>query len=196
MSYVLEDGTGSGNRAKVDERNKLKVAGITESEAIFATSQGDGYNVNTGYMTITGDATLAYIKNNDDKIMVIDAIAIGSKDGNAVYSDDPHITIYRNPTGGNLITEALPVAQNQNRNFGSNNVLNGLAYKGKVGGNISGGNEIATLQLNAGSRNFFTIDFFLPKGSSMAVDLTSNITSGSSDYYLAFIVYFLDPAIF
>ena len=196
MSYVLEDGTGSGNRAKVDERNKLKVAGITESEAIFATSQGDGYNVNTGYMTITGDGALAYIKNNDDKIMVIDAIAIGSKTGDAVYSDAPHITIVRNPTGGSVITEAVPTDQNQNRNFGSNNTLNGLAYKGGTGKASTGGNDIATLQLSPGSRSFFTIDFFLPKGASMAVDLTSNITGGSADYYLAFVVYFIDPEIF
>lgn len=196
MSTTILDGTGQGYKVRVDSRNKLKISGVTESEAIFATSSGDGYNLNTGYFSITGDSTLAYIKNNDDKIMVIDAIAIGSRDGTAVYSDDPYITLIKNPTGGDLITDATPLAQNQNRNFGSSNVFNGESYKGKVGGTITGGNEIATLQVSSGNRNFYTVDFFLPKGSSMGVNLIAPITSGASDYYLAFIVYFLDPTVF
>ena len=192
MSMTILDGTGSGNKARVDKRNKLRVAGIFEDEAIFSASNGDAYNINTGYFSVTADATLGYIKNNDDRIMVVDAIAVGAK-GGATYSDSPFLTVVRNPTNGDLITDETPVAQNGNRNFGSNNEFNGNAFRGKTGGTITGGDNVATLQLSTPpTRNFFTIDFFLPKGSSIGVSLTAPITGGTAEYYLAFIVHFLD----
>lgn len=191
MSITILDGTGSGNKARVDNRNKLRVAGIFEDEAIFSASKGDAYNINTGYFSVTADATLGYLKNNDDKIMVVDAIAVGAR-GGATYSDQPYITIIQNPTGGDLITDATPVSQLENRNFGSNNEFNGDAFRGKTGGTITGGNGTATLQLGTVGRSFFTIDFFLPKGSSIGVSLTAPITGGAAEYYLAFIVHFLD----
>lgn len=196
MSFSITDGAGSGVKVKVDARQKLKIAGVTESESIFSTSQGDGYNINTGYISISGDSGLAYLKNDSDKILVVDSIAIGSRDG-ATYSNKPYITILRNPTGGTVISEAVEMPQNANRNFGSSNTFNGKAYKAAASGKtITGGNEIATLQLNTSARSFFTIDFFLPKGSSIGVNLTAEMSAGAADYYLAFICYLLDPDIF
>lgn len=190
---LIDDGKGDGYKARVDSNKRLHSQSVIESEALHAAEIGDAYNLNTGLISITGDATLMYIKNNEDQDLIIEAIAIGSFEG-ITHSDDPYITLVRNPTGGDLISDATAVSMNQNRNFGSNKTLTADAYKGKVSGTLTGGNDIAILQVTPGGRSFYTIDFVLPKGASMGVKITANVTSGSANWYGAFIAYLKDDA--
>jgi len=182
----IEDGKGSGKEAQVDSQNRLRTHSVTESESLHASEEGTSYNLNTGLISISGDATLMYYKNTGTKDFVVEAIATASFDG-ITYSDKPYITLIRNPTGGDLITDATPLGLNQNRNFGSTETISGLTYKGKVGGTVTGGDDIALLQTSASGRSFFTINFVLPKGSSMAIKLTANVSSGSADFYCAIV---------
>ena len=189
----IDDGTGKGFQAKVDLNNRVHTQSIIESESLHSAETGDAYNLNTGLISITGDASLMYIKNEEDKDLVVEAIALGSFEG-ITHSDDPYITLVRNPTGGDLISDATAISMNQNRNFGSTKSLTGDIYKGKVSGTITGGNDAAILQVTSGSRSFYTINFLLPKGSSIAIKLTANVSSGSANYYCAVICYLKDPA--
>lgn len=182
----IGDGTGQGKFAKVGPKNRLHVHSVAEPEAVQSASEGNAYNINTGLISITADATLLYFKNNEDKDFVVEAVALGSFEG-ITHSDDPYITLSRNPTGGDLITDATAVSMNQNRNFGSSKVLDADAYAGKVGGTVTGGNDIAILQVTPGGRSFYTINFIIPKGNSVAIDLTANVSSGSANYYAAII---------
>jgi hypothetical protein len=192
MSLVIKDGTGKGNTQKVDANNRAHTQAVTESEALHASESGDAYNINTGNIALTGDGTLAYIKNNEDKDLVIEALAFGN-DGQGTHSYNPRYTIIRNPTGGDLISDATAVSMNQNRNFGSNKTLTADAYKGKVSGAITGGNDIAILEGTSDGRDFFTINFVLPKGSSIAVKYTANLSSGTAGVYAAIVAYLKDP---
>lgn len=187
----IEDGTGDGKSAKVDSNKRLHVQAITEAEAVQAAELGDSYNLNTGLISITGDATLIYLKNNEDKDIVVEALALGSFEG-ITHSDDPYITIVRNPLAGDLISDATAISMNQNRNFGSTKTLLADAYKGKVSGTVTGGNDAAILQVTPGGRSFYTINFILPKGASMAVKLTANVSSGTANYYAAVICHLKD----
>lgn len=189
----IEDGTGQGLFARIDENNRLHVHAVQVTEVVHAAELGLAYNINTGQISITGDATLIYLKNNETKDLVISAIAVGN-DGGATYSTRPLITVVRNPTGGDLISDATPVDMNQNRDFGSSRVLNVDVYKGKVGGTLTGGNDIAVIQSTTGGRDFFTLDFILPEGKSIGLTYDSNISSGTSQIYVAFIGYLRDPA--
>lgn len=182
----IDDGTGSGKQVKVDTKNRLRTHSTTEPEPMFATIEGDGYNLNTGLISITADATILYLKNNEDRDFEIEAIAVGAFEG-ITHSDDPYITIIRNPTGGDLISDATAISMNQNRNFGSNKVLTVDVFKGKVGGTVTGGNDIAILQVSPGTRSFFSINWILQKGSSIGIKLTANVSSGSANYYIAII---------
>jgi hypothetical protein len=188
----LQDGTGSGNEAKVDNNNRLHIQSVSETEALHAAELGNAYNINTGLISITADATLIYLKNNEDEDLVVESIAIGSFEG-ITHSDDPYITIIKNPTSGDLIADATAVSINENRNFGSSKSLTGDAYKGKVSGTITGGNDAAILQVAPATRSFYNVDFILPKGSSIAIKLTANVTSGTANYYAAIICYIKDP---
>jgi hypothetical protein len=183
----IEDGLGSGRQAKVDSQRRLSVQAVSEAESVHSTEAGTSYNLNTGLISITADATLMYYKNTGEKDFVIEAIALGSFEG-ITHSDDPYITIVRNPTGGDLITDATTAGVlNQNRNFGASDTLSGLFYKGKVGGTLTGGDDIAILQATPGARSFYTINFILTKGDSIGVKLNANVSSGSANWYSAII---------
>lgn len=188
MSDIIKDGSGNGYGLKVDSQNRAHVQSVAVPETFNAALVGDAYNINTGLITISGDATLVYIKNNEDRDLIIEAVALGSFEGIS-HSNDPYITLVRNPTGGDLIDDGTAVAMNQNRNFGSSNTLAIDAYKGKVGGTLTGGNDIAILQATPGGRSFYTINFALQKGATVGVKLTANVTSGSASWYAAIICY-------
>jgi hypothetical protein len=189
MGNPIKDGTGDKYSAKVDSDNRLRVQAVSECETLDAANKGDAYNLNTGLISITGDATLIYFKNTDaDNDFIITGIALGSFEG-ICHSDDPYITLVRNPIAGDLISDGTAVAMNQNRNFGSSNTLTANIYKGKVGGTLTGGNNIAILQATPGGRSFYTINFLIPQGSSLGITLTANRSSGTANWYAALIGY-------
>jgi len=188
---IINDGTGDGNDAKVDANNRLHTLSIAESEALHAAEQGDGYNLNTGLVAVSANSALMYIKNNENQDIVVEAVAIGSFEG-ITHSDDPYITLIRNPSTGTLISGATDVDMKQNRNFGSSKILVADVYKGASGNTVTDGDDIAILQVTPGGRSFYSIDFVLPKGSSLAIELTANISSGSANYYVAIICHLKD----
>lgn len=184
----IEDGKGSGRDAQVDDQNRLRTHAVTEDESLHASEEGNAYNLNTGLVSLSADTAIMYYKNTGEKDFVVEAIAIGSFDG-ITHSNDPYLELIRNPTGGTLISDANTTGVlNQNRNFGSSNSLSGLFYGASASGKtVSGGETIALLQATAGSRSYYGINFVLPKGSSMAVNVKLNASSGSANWYAAII---------
>lgn len=189
----LEDATGGGYGWKIGSDNRGQVRAVTEVEVVHNGESGLAYNFNTGYVTYTADGTGIYLKNNADLQFILTGLAIGVKDNSSpVYSTKPFVTAVRNPTGGDLISDATAIAANQNRNFGSSKTATVDIYKGKSGGTLTGGDDIAYFQLNTAGRSFFGLDFILPKGSSIGISLTSALSSGSHDIYFALIGYYKD----
>lgn len=191
MSTIITDGTGKGYKLRVDQSNRVRSHAITESEQLHAIEEGDGYNVNTGLISITGDATLLYIKNNDEADLVIDTIIIGTGQG-ITHSDSPYAYLHTNITGGDLISDATTVDGLLNRNGGSNNTLIGDTFKGKTGGTATGGNNAGPFQLNTTGRTVVPLNWVLRRGNSLAITTTPNISSGSANYYAAAVVYVKD----
>lgn len=188
----IEDGTGKGSSLKIDANNRAHTQAISETESLHSTELGDAYNINSGNIALTGDGTLLYLKNNEDKDLVIEALAFGN-DGLGTHSSNPRYTIVRNPTAGDLISDATAVSMNANRNFGSNKTVTADTYKGKTSGTVTGGNDIAILEGTSDGRDYFTINFVLPKGSSIAVKWTANLSSGTAGVYAAIVCFLKDP---
>lgn len=189
----IEDASGSGNGLKVGSDNRAQVRAVTEEEVIHNGEGGRAYNLNTGYITFTANGTAIYFKNTGDEQFILTGLAVGIKvNSSPVYSSSPYLTVVRNPTGGDLISDATAVSANQNRNFGSSKTLTGNLYKGKSGGTLTGGDDIGYFQLSTASRSFFGLDFILPKGSSIGVSVVSALSSGSHDAYFALIGYYKD----
>ena len=191
MAEIIKDGTGKGNTAKVDNNNQLHTFSVTETEQRQASQLGNEYNINTGTIayTGTGESSMIYFKNDESTDFIITAIAVGLGTRSATVTDAANITIIRNPTGGDIISDATAVSINSNTNFGSSNSLSSttLAYKGKDGGTITGGTDHALLYMTDG-RLYATLNVELPKGSSIAVKIDLN-TSGGANAYCALIGY-------
>jgi hypothetical protein len=191
MGFNIKDGTGSSNEAKVDENKQLHVFGITETEQQQATDFGNSYNINTGWISgVSGSTAVLYFKNDEDSTFVVDAIAVGfGRD--ASDTDIQTVRVIRNPSAGDIITQATNVDMNQNRNFGSSNSLKTttLAYKG-VNSNtdFTDGDDIAIFAQNDNGRLFATVDFELTRGSSIGITIDTE-TTGSTKVYAAIIGY-------
>ena len=191
---IVTNGTGTGDALKVDKNNRAHTQAVTEGEALHSAELGDGYNINTGLVSISADTALLYIKNDEDRDLVFETLIFGEFEG-ITHSDDPYITIHKNATAGTLISGATAVDMNQNRNFGSNKTLGSttLAYKGASGNTVTDGTQVALLQATPGARNTYPIDLILPKGSSIVIKVHPNASSGSANCYAAAICYLKDP---
>ena len=179
----IEDGKGSGRQARVNAKQELDVFAIIESEFESANDNGLAYNLNSGEIaSASGDATLLYFKNDEDSTYIINAIACGFR-GFTSLTDSLVVSIYRNPTGGDLITDATAADMEQNANFGSSNQLSAgtLVYKGKNAGTITGGDLYAIVYAGNNSRVFATLNIEIPKGGSIAMKVVgAGATAGNS----------------
>jgi len=199
MPDVIKDGAGSGNKARVSATNRLSVNSITESEEFAANELGDAYNINTGTITLTNDTDtpVLYIKNNEDKDLIIQAIILGAKTSTGGSSTDMiEITVVRNPTGGTIISGASDVAINSNRNYGSQNSLDTLAYKGATGNTLTGGEDHILAFANDTNRTFLGINEVLPKGATFGVRLKPQSGNTSTVVYVAVICHLHPEDIF
>lgn len=188
---IIEDGTGDGKSARVDNNKQLHTFGINETEEQQAVDLGNGYNINTGVIGLTSstESAILYIKNNEDQDLVISALAVGVGSAGTT-TDVATVTVIRNPTTGTII-ESTPtnVDMNKNRNFGSNKTLTIDAYKGSEGETFTDGDDIAILFNNQGSRLFATLNFELSKGNSIGVKIDTNTSSGTTNVYAAAVCY-------
>lgn len=191
MAHIEDPSTGY--KAKVTKRNEVNTFSVTESESEFANTKGDVYNLNSGEITslTAGDASLLYFYNDEDVDYVLSALAVGIR-GFTGLSDMATVTIVRNPTGGDLITDATAASINSNSNFGSSRTTSTgtLLYKGKAAGTISGGDDHAILYIGNNSRLYASLPIEIPKGSSIAIKVDSDATAGSA--YCALVGYFKD----
>lgn len=190
MAEQIKDGTGSGYLTKVDSDNRFYTRSVTEPEEFFANQKGNAYNLNTGIVTLTDDneTTLFYMKNNEEKAFVITAtvIAIWASDGDGL---DMLSTIVRNPTTGGIITNANDVDINSNRNYGSSNTLAADVYKGATSETLVNGEDHILVRVTEESRSFIAINERLPKGTSLAVNITPPTSNTSMNCYVAVVGY-------
>ena len=188
MSFTIRDGAGSGKSAKVDSNQKLQTSAVTEEQKDHAAESGDKYNINTGDITLT-DATatsVLYIKNNEDRDLVITALIYNL--GNSTSgTGDGLVEVHRNPTAGTIITDAVNVTTGTtslaNQNFGSSKALTIDAFKGDTADNnftTSDGVSISSRLATPTGRIIVSLGAIeLPKGSSIGITYTPP-TSNSS----------------
>lgn len=189
MSSIIQDGTGTGNAAKVGG-NRLFVHSITEAEAIHSTEEGDAYNLNTGTIGLTSStaSSIMYVQNNEVQDLVIEALAVGVSSGGTT-TDSTTVTVIRNPTSVDYSTAA---DMNQNRNFGSSKTLTADVFKGAEGSTTTGGNSIIQFFMGSGTRLFAPINLLLPRGASVAIEMNTNTSSGTTNVYAAMVCYLKD----
>ena len=197
MAEQIIDGTGTGNRTKVDNGNRLHVHAVGETVAENSSITGNSYNVNTGTINLTtaNESSLLYIKNNGDNDIHI--VSIGYLLGASTNgTGELDLIVRKNPTAGTLITDQTPVAINQNKNAGSSSILTAQIYKGAEGKTATSGTDFYySLQSSAGKAYVIsTGNIVLPKGSSISVVVQPQAANTSMDVqiFLSVVEYTLD----
>jgi hypothetical protein len=174
---IVEDGTGSGTKLKINGRNEVTNFSVVETESQAASENGDAYNINTGEQTFAASTSsaLLYYKNDEDTDTIIEAIDCGFR--NSTTTDDA-VAVYaiRNPTGGTLLDAATAVDINQNRNHGSSKTLKStsLAYKSTAQNQtLTGGNDILLRHAPKAGGFIANVNIEVPRGSSIGIRVES-----------------------
>jgi hypothetical protein len=192
---IIEDGTGTGKMAKVNSGQRLYTRSVSNTEGQEANFDGDAYNINTGYITLTNsvDTPILYIKNNETEDLLIDAIAFGVQPSTGgVSTEMPYATVVSNPTAGTIVSNETDVDIRSNRNYGSQNSFLVDTYKGATGNTMTNGDDHLLLQLSTG-RAFATINEILPKGASLGIKFKPTTSNTSIDVYVAVICFLKNP---
>lgn len=177
----------SHNTARVDGSNRLQTFSINENVNDFSAKGGDSYNLATGLIALTGTAesSVLYLENTGTKDIVYTSIVMGVGARSATITDDAVFTIIRNPTGGDIVSNATALAGgNVNMNHGSSNTLDCLVYQGVDGGTITGGNDFGPFYVGTSSRVGVALTGRIPTGSSLGIKVDLN-TSGGANVYAA-----------
>lgn len=117
--FAIKNGS-SGDLARVDITGRLHVQSVSETEAQHASEVGSAYILNTGIVDLTTNASnaLLYFKNNEQEDVIFSTIAY-SVGINGERTESLIVSGVKNPTGGTIISEAVPMPVVQNINFGS-----------------------------------------------------------------------------
>jgi hypothetical protein len=179
LSTIIEDGTGTANKAKVSDENRLFVQAITEPEVDHAAQLGNKFNLNTGNITLTNDSktTVIYVKNNETNDLFVTALVYNL--GNPTTAGNATITWVRNPNSGDIIDNTNAVAINSNQNFGSAVTLEVDAYVGasaETAATATGtGDGDSGVSISPGGSGRILVSLgalVLPKGKSISIDYT------------------------
>ena len=142
---IITDGSGDGYQAKVDSNNHLHTEAVTTTQLKTACIRGDAFNFNTGAITLTSgnESAIGYFGYQGDDPFVITEILLILGAATGTLTSDGTVKIYRNPTGGTIVSNADPIEIAANRNFSSSKVVSGNMYKGAEGYTITGGDLFA-----------------------------------------------------
>ena len=182
---IIEDGTGSGKKAKVNADNKVEVSAITLSEYEEAALDGRAFNINTEIIALTGtgESAVLYVKNNEAQPISIQGFFIGVGTLSGTSSESILVQAFAIPTGGTIVDNASAITI-ANRDLGSTKTFSIDAYKGVDGDTLTGQDTTPILyQFQGGSsRVFGTVNLVLPRGASIGVTIDLNTTGGANIY--------------
>ncbi len=190
MEMKVTDATGTGQGAKVDGEKRLHVDSVSRTQIQRAALQGNAYNISTGSITLTNanESAVLYMANDGDFPLIVSIIGvrIGTSTGG---TGNATIRIYKNSTGGTIVSNASALGSNSNLNLGSAKILDGDYFKGAQGDTITGGTVLSVTQTAVFTDPvqfvFGDAGVIVPKGTNIAVTFQPP-TSNTSQSVLVF----------
>ena len=174
LVYIIKDGSGTGNTAMVDDKNRLRTMATIETGGTDAALVGDLFNINTETINLTssGASSLLYIKNTNLVPWIVDRVFYNAGESTG-GTGDFLAEVIANPKEGTLISAGVALIAH-NLNFGSNKVLAADLLKGAEGSTITDGVvRVSTIIPTSGSRVLIAFDaIVMPAGSSLAIKIT------------------------
>ena len=190
MAISIVGGAGRSYEAGVSERNRLLTEAIERTELHEAVHKGDGYNINTGVVTLTdaAETPMLYFKNLEDKSFHMTSIIVGTRSSTGGATTEVDIMIVRNPSAG-TITSGSDVDILTNRNFGSAKTVSSTAKKGATGLTMTGGTDHIFAYGTTSSRTVIPVEEVIPKDKSLGVKIPPPASNTSMNCYVAIVGY-------
>ena len=136
MGIMIEDGTGSGKTAKIDENNRLLTYAVTRTDPLYFNEEEQTVFKAIVFVTphsvnpsIEENTYFFYIKNTSEEDLHINRFRQWSESNEII---DIYVNVSGTPVGG---TEVVSV----NSNLGSGNQAEGTFLKGSGITGLSGG---------------------------------------------------------
>ena len=192
---TIDDGTGTGFSLRIDGSNRAKIEGVTKSIGQAASEREEGYNINSGLVTVTtvDEQGILYMKNNETRdIHITNTVLIFGPSTSGVTTDTIRARIYKNPTAGTLVSEAIEADTDSNRNFGSGDTLSIDAFKGDGSSTITDGSVHIESLISPGNRVPFPIEMILRKGNSIAITVEAPDSNTSMKCMVAIVCHLAD----
>ncbi len=156
----IQDGTGKGYLAKINNRNRLEVTAKSESAAfVNSITEGTSYIWSSAYSATSADKVI-YLKNTDSKnYLVIDRIRINSVNAGV-------FTLYEvsGTPSGTVIT-------GKNTNLTSGNTASATSYGDNAVTGLTLGDRITLARTQAAGSTLLTLDNILILGFQDAISL-------------------------
>lgn len=192
MATEIQDGSGSGNRAQVDSDHRLHVNSVGRTQLEQAVLLAESYNLSTGSVTLTSanESATFYLKYTGKDPLVIKEflIILGASTGG---SGNGLVKIFKNPTAGTIVSGAVDVSSNINRDFSSSNLLDASIYKGAEGNTLTDGEVFAITSRDVFDEPivFDAAPIVLRKGNSFGIKYTPPTGNTSQSVVVAATVF-------
>ena len=187
---IIEDGTGTGKKARVDESNRLATISHVESELHVAIDAGDGLLLSTGYVTLTSAnaSGIVYIVNNDSEDWVISEIRTSISTSTGGATTDVKCEFVKDPTSTTVAGVITPI------NLLSSHILMAdiSAYYGAEGNTFTGGtafNQHFHQTKSEATHQQGEIIYSLAAGKSIGVRVTPPASNTSMQVALNIVIY-------
>ena len=168
---IIKDGTGTGQSAKVDETNRLKVKSLVITTELHAALEGNAFCVSSGIITLTNTCThaLLYLTSCECIDVVLRTLFLDFGDAAGATDAAGVMNFHFGPTAGTLICDACAVTPNNER-IGDSQTLCATAYKASgIGKTLTGGN-VTTFPLTSNAFGYeFTEEIIIPKGQAFGI---------------------------
>lgn len=191
---IIEDGTTGCSNARVDVTNRLHTRAITLEEERSATVQGKGYVLTTSVINLTSasESLIFYIKNTETTDLQLSAVLIQAEAATGTSAAPFTKTAYINPTGGTIVSNAVPINSIVNRRIANSRVLIADIFEGVEGDTIvATGDTIAVLQKD-NTFDLRPLQLILPPGIALAQSITPATGNTSMNVLFELTVYVRD----
>lgn len=180
MAQQIEDGTGTSNRVRVTENNRMETFSTTSvRNSDISRRTGESFIITSDFISLTTTASfsaLLYIKNTSAKDLYVDKIRIC---GTGASMSSLQTKMVKNPTAGTLISDAndgiaIP------SNLGSSSTFEGSVFAASGDAKtITDGTQFSqfTVHLPGHSIQEYDGALIVPKGSSMSIEGKPGIAS-------------------
>ena len=175
MATIIEDGTGKGFNAKVDNTNRLEVRAIVEDTALEGATKGETYVIGSPYLTQTADTAngLLYFKSEESVSLFTKTFSAQARWASGATFQNFLVNVYTNISESSL-TGTWVDFNPLNTNFGSSNQLNGtFKYGSPTGaGGFTGLTPSFQLAFPVNVYNQITANLVFPKGTGILLAVT------------------------